>query len=172
MTGTAEKLVIYLMGQDRSLQWDLTPHKEKRSLNSNSYYWALCNQVARKLRISTSRLHNMMLRDVGLPEIVGEQMVTVYLPDTDEAENQVIEAETYHLKPTSRVRDGRRCYVMLRGSHTFNTEEMSQLIDFMVAEARDQGIETLTPIEIAQMMELERQHEQRANKHSHGSEKA
>lgn len=161
MTGNAEKIVMFLMGQDKSLQWDLSPHKEKRSLNANAFYWSLCNQVARKLKISTTRLHNMMLRDVGAVEVVGNQMVTVYLPDTDEAEQQVIEAETYHLKPTSRVRDGRRCYVMLRGSHTFNTTEMSQLIDFMVAEAQAQGIETLTPSEIAHMMELERQHEQK-----------
>lgn len=171
MTGNAERIVMYLMGQDRNLLWDLSPHKEKRSLNANSYYWSLLNQVARKLKISSSRLHNQMLRDVSITEMVGDQVVTVYLPDTDDAEKQVAEATTYHLKPTSRVRDGRRCYVMLRGSHTFNTEEMSHLIDLMVTEAQAQGIDTMTPAEIEHMMEMEKQHEKRSGKHCDGFEK-
>ena len=163
MTGNSEKIVLFLMGQDKSLQWDLSPHKEKRSLNANAYYWQLAGKVAHALHISTARLHNMMLRDVGLVEMIGDQIVTVYLPDTDQAEAQAIEAETYHLKPTTKVIQGRRCYMMLRGSHTFNTAEMARLIDFMVAEAQAQGIETLTPAELAHMMEMEAQRE---SKHS------
>jgi len=41
-----------------------------------------------------------------------------------------------------------QCYF---GSSTYNTKEMSVLIDGIVNECKEQGIETLTPEEIADM---------------------
>lgn len=166
MTGNAEKIVMFLMGQDKSLIWDLSPHKDKRSLNQNSYYWSLAGKVARSMSISTARLHNLMLRDVGFIERMDEKAIPVYLPDTDEAEEKALEAETYHIKPTSQIKvdkDGKswRCYVMLRGSHTFNTTEMSALLDLMIQEAQALGIETLSEKELANIRELEVQHERK-----------
>ena len=42
---------------------------------------------------------------------------------------------------------------MLRGSSTYNTEEMSKLIDGLVSECKEQGIETLPPEELERMMQ-------------------
>ena len=42
--------------------------------------------------------------------------------------------------------------MMLRGSSTYNTREMSVLIDGVVTEAKELGIETLTPDQIKEMM--------------------
>ena len=42
-------------------------------------------------------------------------------------------------------------YRVYRGSHTYNTEEMSILIDGTVQEAKDLGIETMTPDQIEEM---------------------
>ena len=41
----------------------------------------------------------------------------------------------------------------MRGSHTYNTDEMSKLIDGAVSEAKDLDIETLTPNQIREMKE-------------------
>lgn len=46
-----------------------------------------------------------------------------------------------------------RTYALLRGSHTFNREEMSRLIDTAVEGAKALGIETMTPDELKRMME-------------------
>lgn len=166
VTGKPEQLVTILMRAERDQLYDLSPHKEKRSMSQNAYYWVLAGKVARALKISTARLHNTLLRDVGLVERMGDDLIPVYLPDTDEAENKALEAETFHLKPTSQVKTGKdgkpwRCYVMLRGSHTMNTAEMSRLVDLMVQEAQAQGIETLTWKELQHMREVEAQHEQK-----------
>lgn len=48
---------------------------------------------------------------------------------------------------------------MLRGSHTFNVAEMSGLLDLMIQEAEAQGIETITPDELAHIREMEAQRE-------------
>ena len=166
VTGKPEVLVAALMRADRDQLFDLSPHKDKRSLSQNNLYWRICGMTAQALHISTARLHNTLLRDVGLVERMGDDLIPVYLPDTDEAENQALEATTYHIRPTSQVKTGKdgkpwRCYVMLRGSHTFNVEEMSRLLDLMIAEAKEQGIDTITPDELAHIREMEKQREQK-----------
>lgn len=160
-TGKPNDLVLFLMNQDKEKLFDLTEHKEKRSINSNSYYWALVGKVAQKTHISSNVIHNQNLRDLGLIWRINGGVIPIYLPDTEEAEKEALNASTYHVKPTSQVKEGKngkmfRCYVMLRGSSTFNTEEMSALLDLMIQEAKAQGIETMTPAELAHMRELER----------------
>ena len=161
ITGKANDLVLFLMTAPRDTVYDLTEHKAKRSLNQNSYYWSLLGKVAQKSRVSSSEIHNQNLRDLGLVLRINDSLVPIYLPDTDEAEKTALNADTYHIKPTSKTQEGKdgklyRCYVMLRGSSTFNTDEMSALLDLMIQEAKAQGIETMTPDELAHMREVER----------------
>jgi 16S rRNA U1498 N3-methylase RsmE len=40
---------------------------------------------------------------------------------------------------------------VMRGSHTYNTAEMSRLIDATVEEAKELGVETLTPDQLERM---------------------
>ena len=134
----------------------IVKYREKRSLDANAYYWQLLQKVAEVLNMSKSFAHNYFLRRYGQIEIFDGQAVYVVIPDTEEAENKVFEAETYHLKPTSQVKkgnDGRmyRTYMMLRGSSSYDTREMSKLIDGLVTEAKENGIETLPPDELERM---------------------
>lgn len=170
MIGTAEDLVLYLMGQDKAKKWELKEHREKRSLSQNAYYWVLVGKVAKKTRIPAAEIHNLNLRDMGLVLRVNDCLVPVYLPDTEKAEKTALNAEMYHLKPTSQVKEGKdgkiyRTYVMLRGSSDFNTNEMAALLALMVQEAKAQGIETMTPAELAHLKELENAQTNKGNKH-------
>ena len=133
--------------------------KVRRSLAANSYYWVLQGKLAGKLGISNARLHNLLLRRYGAVETVDGERLVVFIPDTETAENDVLEAETYHLKPTSAIKtfnDGhdRRMYVVLKGSSQYDTEEMSRLINGVVDECNQAGIPTATPDEISEMMRL------------------
>jgi len=166
MTGNAEQIVVFLMGQqDKEKQWDLSEHKEKRRLTQNAYYWTLVGKVAQKTRIPSAEIHNRNLRDLGLVERMNGSVIPVYIPDTDEAEKNALLSETFHIKPTAQVKEGKdgnyRCYVLLRGSHDMNVEEFSALTDLIVQEAQAQGIEVLTPNELAHMRELEKMAEER-----------
>ena len=143
---------------DKPLRVRIVRWKEKRSLDSNAYYWQLLTKLAGKLKTSVPELHNIFLRRKGQPEIIDGQMIYLVIPDTEEAEKRALSEETYHMKPTSEVhlgKDGKlyRTYYMLRGSHTYDTAEMSQLIEELVSECKEQGIETLPPEEVERMME-------------------
>lgn len=156
MTGNRHKLVAYLMGRKDTEIFDLLPHREKRTKTQNAYYWQLVGKVADRLRESKNRVHNEMLRAYGQNLYIDGQLVTTYIPDTEEAERAALEAETYHIKPTSQVRIGAkgqllRTYVLLRGSSDLDTREMSILLDGLIREAQGLDIETLTPEELERM---------------------
>ena len=137
--------------------------RRKRSLDANAYYWQLLSRLAESAGISKNRAHNLMLRRYGQTETVDGRMIYVVVPDDDSGEEKALEAETYHIKPTSEVKQARdgaalRTYIMLRGSSTYDTREMSELINGLVSECREMGIETMTPDQLAEMMALHEQH--------------
>ena len=137
------------------LSLEIKRYRRKRSLDANAYYWVLIGKLAKVLQISNPELHNMMLCQYGQPEIFDGKAVYMTIPDTEDAEKKVANATDYHLQPTSQVREGNdgilyRTYKLLRGSHTFNSEEMARLIDGLIGCCKDAGIpdaEIATPDE-------------------------
>lgn len=134
-------------------------YAKKRSLDANSYYWLLLGKLSKALNISAPHCHNLMLRRYGTFKLFGGQVLYVVIPDTDEASRDADEAEECHIKPTSEVREGKdglmyRTYIMLKGSREYSTVEFSNLVNGLVDECKQVGIETATPDEIAKMMAL------------------
>ena len=144
---------------DKDLTVVLKQFRQKRSLDANCMYWSLLTQLADKMNVSNPFMHNYLLRRYGQPEIIDENLVYLVIPDSDEGAKKVDEAETYHIKPTSQTKMGKdgkmyRTYIMLRGSSSFDTKEMSTLINGLVDECRQVGISTITPDELERMMAL------------------
>lgn len=131
--------------------------KKTRSLSANAIYWLYAGRLAAYLRISTNRMHNLLLRRYGAYETVdGEEMIC-FIPDTEQAEEMALESETYHIKPTSATkvfRDGstRRLYKLLKGSHEYDTKEMSTLINGLMDECNQAGIPTASPEDVKEAM--------------------
>ena len=137
----------------------VSKHRAKRSLDANAYYWSLLGKLAAALKISNNYCHNIMLRRYGVPEEFDGKPVFIVIPDTDEAEKKASESETYHIKPTANVREGNdgkmyRTYILMRGSHGYDTAEMSRLISGIRDECQQCGIPVETPDEIAQLLSL------------------
>lgn len=151
---TAE--AVELSGLDR-LEVEIRKQRKKRSLDANAYYWKLASEAAEALHVSKPYIHNYLLRKYGQIEIIDGQGVYMVLPDTESAQKAIDEAQSYHLKPTSQVKEGKggvmyRTYMMLKGSSEYDTKEMSRLIDGLVSECKEMGIETMPPEELERMM--------------------
>lgn len=138
----------------------LKRHKEKRSLDANAYYWCLLTKLARIHGWSNAEAHNRMLRDYGQYEQVEGQLIVVPLPDTDQTEREVLNKMEYHLALSSKITimkgETKRVYLLLRGSSTYNTEEMARLISGLIEECRYSGIpdsEIMTPFEKRKLYE-------------------
>lgn len=143
--------------KDKLLRITVKLWRDKRSLDANSYYWVLLSRLAEAVGISKPRAHNLMLRKYGQNLVIDSQIAFLVIPDTEEAEETALEAESFHIRPTSQVKQGKdgkmyRTYTVLAGSSTYDTKEMSELINGLVSECKEQGIETLTTDELARMM--------------------
>lgn len=124
---------------------EIKRHRKRRSLDQNAMYWSILGQIAKALNISNNRAHNLMLRRYGAVETIDGKTIKLVLPDTEEAAQRADEAESYHIKPTSQVKVGTdgntyRTYILLRGSSTYDTAEMTRLIDGVMDEAKQMGI--------------------------------
>ncbi len=138
----------------------LKQHREKRSLDANAYYWCLLTKLAKIHGWSNAEAHNRMLRDYGQYERVEGQLIAVPLPDTDQTEREVLSKMEYHLALSPKVTvmkgETKRVYLLLRGSSTYNTEEMARLISGLIEECRYSGIpdsEIMTPFEKQKLYE-------------------
>ena len=123
--------------------------KTSRSLNANAMYWKYLGELARKLGVSNNYLHNQMIRQYGYPVVVEGDVAYVMIPDTPEAEEMAMEAETYHIKPTSHVKAGLdgvdyRAYILMRGTKDYNTEEFARVLDGLLQDCREAGIRIMT----------------------------
>ena len=147
------------MTQGEKYTAEIKKLSKKRSLDANSYYWLLVGKLSKAIGISMAHCHNIMLRRYGTFKLFGGQVMYVVLPDTDEASRDADEAEECHIKPTSQVKEGKdglmyRTYIMLKGSHEYNTAEFRYLVEKTIEECKQVGIETATPDEVAKMISL------------------
>lgn len=142
--------------KDKTVEIIIKEKKHKRSLDANSYYWVLEGKLADALRISKAHLHNILLSRYGQIFTIEGRTAYFEIPETEESQRTMEESTTLHLRPTCELTeiDGvtYRTYQMLRGSHTYDTTEMAILIDGLVSECKEQGIETATPEEIERML--------------------
>ena len=143
--------------EEDDLAVTLTKWREQRSLTANAYYWVLVGKISEITGYSNAAVHNLLLRRYGVPESIDGDLITTFVPDTDEAANDILQKEIYHLKPTSYTKTGKdgkafRAYILLKGSSDFDSKEMARLIDGTIEEAKDLGIDTLSTTEVERMM--------------------
>lgn len=139
---------------------EIKEYRKKRSLDQNALYWKVLTVFAEALDMGNAEAHNRMLRAYGqLERYEDDTPVYMVLPDTEAAEKKALDAETYHVKPTSQVKQGRdgrdyRTYMLLRGSSTYSTQEFSRLLNGLLDECRNIGIDVLTEQERSLLEDL------------------
>lgn len=124
-------------------------HREKRSLNANAYFHVLSGKIAEKLTISKAKAKNILLAKYGQPLLLEDGSAVIY--KTNAPVEYMCELEDPHTTPI-KYEEKATFYKVIRGSHTYDSKEMSVLIDGTVADAKELGIETLTPEELERMV--------------------
>lgn len=134
------------------LKITVSKHHKKRSLDANAYYWVILTKLAEKLNISKTELHNRLLQDYGQIEKDDSGQSIIF---SIKSEIDISRRYDIYAKPigTGTV-NGKEFthYVLLKGSHTYDSREMSVLINGLIYEAKLQGIETLPPDELERML--------------------
>lgn len=124
-------------------------HREKRSLDANAYAWVLIDKIAEKMRITKTEVYRRAIREIGgvTDTICIEDRAAKRFKDNWELNGIGWQVE----KMASKIPD---CVVLIcyYGSSSYDTYQMSALIDSLVQEAKSLGIETRSPEEISSLL--------------------
>lgn len=124
--------------------------RERRSLDANAYAWVLLDKLAEKLQLAKTELYRSYIREIG-----GNSETVCVLKD---AADKLCSGWAHNgigwLTDTlpSKI-DGCVNVALYYGSSTYDTAQMSRLIDLIVQDCKTQGIETMTPQQLAALME-------------------
>ena len=136
---------------------EIKKHYEKRSKNANDYCWALCDKIAEVMsrddpKINKDVIYREAIMQVGIYRDYDNLTISGYKALKHVWEKQgtgwpteII--ETYDNGQRVTV----RCYY---GSRSYNTKQMSRLIDSLIEDCRSLGIPTETPEQIAKIKSL------------------
>jgi len=129
---------------------DLKPHREKRSLDANAYFWVLAGKLSAvftesaKKKVSPDDVYRSYVRDIG-----DNFEIVPVREDRIDAWNSLwcsghIGRMTEDLGQCRNAKGYRniRSYI---GSSDYDGRQMARLIDLVVDDCRAQGIETLPP---------------------------
>ena len=126
---------------------------KKRSLNANAYFHLLVGKIADKLHISKARAKNELLGRYGQREFTEKgQLIISVRSDID-----LMEREDLHcgIVGYGKVNDTDFTHwAVIKPSHTYDSREMAALIDGTVEDAKELGIETMSPDDIERMKSL------------------
>lgn len=134
----------------RELDLSLKEFKPRRSLNANAYMWALIGKIAEAMRISQDEVYHKVLCDYGTYDTDGgvTQILSI------RADAKLTGWLYIHTKPIKTVDlEGKKFthYALIKGSSDYNTREMSFLLDGVIYEAKELGIEVMTPEELERL---------------------
>lgn len=133
--------------------YDLTvkEHKKKRSLDANAYAWVLIGKLADAMRIPPNIVYKNAIQNIGgnyevipIREEAAEKFKEIW-------EKQGLGWPCVDMGP-SKI-PGYRNLRAYYGSSTYDTRQMSQLIEALIQDCKALDIETLSEEKLSAMME-------------------
>lgn len=135
--------------KEDKLSVEIKKYRNKRSLDANAYMWVLISKLEEKLNVSKDIIYKDAIRNIGVYEVI---------PVKNEAVDRFIEAWTKNglgwvCETTKSKLEGYTNILAYYGSSTYNTAEMSRLIDLIVQECKQLDIETMSKSELDSLIE-------------------
>lgn len=168
MRGRLKDLLVQLNGKQRLVLeldedfrwgWDkfheedveitIKKFRAKRSLDANAYAWVLIDQIAAELGVTKETVYRNAIRNIGgVSETVCVRNSAVEKLTEGWSKNGLgwqVETMPSKLPGCSNV-------ILYYGSSTYDSKQMSALIDTLVDDCHELGLETRTPEEIESLI--------------------
>ena len=137
MIGTVKQIIQWLLNQPQDKQFEVKEHKNKRSKDANSLLWACLDEIAKAMIPPQDKwnVYLLMLKRYGKFTYICVKPNVV-----DAVKLQWRECEEIgHVNINGQDAVQLLCYF---GSHTYNTKEFSVLLDGVISEMAEMGLET------------------------------
>ena len=136
-----------LTANGKELSVEIKPYRARRSLDANAYCWVLCQKLSEKLNCTKEDVYKEAIRKAGQFD---------YVAVTETATEQFIKAWQskglgWYAEALESKIDGCKKVMVYYGSSVYDSKEMAHLIDYIVSECKEQGIETLPPWEVERL---------------------
>lgn len=149
MIGKPIELIQWLYNQDKDKLYEIKEHKQKRSLNANAYAWVLIGKISEVLGNTKEEVYRKYIKDKGIYQIItlNNKAVPTFIKIwTEKGLGWICETSETNIEGLTDV-------IAYYGTSSYNTKQMANFIDYIVEEAKEQGIETLSPNELKSLKE-------------------
>lgn len=146
---TVQKQAVELkqiIDKGKELSVEIKQHREKRSLDANGYMWVLLSKIADIIKSTKDEVYLTMLERYG---VFTHVIVKPNVVDKVKQEWRTVR-ELGEVTINGKTGIQLQCFF---GSSTYDTKEMSVLIDGVVSECKELSIETMTPSELSILKE-------------------
>lgn len=133
MIGTSNKLITWLLEQDKEKKFEIKDYKNKRSNDANAYFHLLINKLARHFNISDEDMKIKMNLDYGTIARFEDGRIKGCKVPKETNMKEIYRYSKWYKEDT----DGYDCYIFYKETHTLDTKEMAQLINGVVQECKD-----------------------------------
>ena len=128
----------YLPDGNRPLMLEIKEYKKPRSLNSNALMWELCEKLAEAIPgISKEDVYRQAVHAVGIC-----YSTTVPNAQAEALSNSWTCRGVGWLAERIGQDDDTTSILLYPGSSTYTTEQMGRLIDFLLEECKEMGVQT------------------------------
>lgn len=152
MIGTADKIITYMIEQlkiNPTKKFQVDDYHEKRSKEANAYAWELLGKLQNKLKIPKEEIYRDLIRNIGSYEIVPIKDIAV-----ERFRNRWSSKGLGWVTDTMQSKlEGYTNVICYYGSSSYDTAEMSRLLDMIIQECKAQDIETKPQAEINSLLE-------------------
>ena len=148
MIYTKEQLKVLIDNLDDNKEYELKEHRPKRSIQANNYFWALLGELCFELDLNVLDEYKKRVKELGIfrqwtidrdnlktfNKMWTSQGIAWFTEVVDIAVDNKIVVNAYY------------------GSSSYNSKQMSKLIDGLVQDCKAVGIETKTAEEINSLL--------------------
>lgn len=138
--------------KDKDIRVELKIWREPRSKDANAYFHVLVNKIAEAQGLGNDEVKRSLVVEYGtLARDDDGQLIGAMLP----AGADIDQFYPYTRLYKTMEMEGREyeCYLFYKRTHTLDSKEMTRLIDGTIYVARELGIDTDTPEQIARYKE-------------------
>ena len=133
----------------KQLKLQIKPITKQRSLDCNAYCWVLIDKLAAKTGIPKREIYRNAIKEIGgvSTAVCVQEKAADLLCENWEQKGIGWQTE----RMPSKI-DGCVTVFLYYGSSTYDAAQMKRLVDLIQQECKQQGIETKTPEELAQLL--------------------